>query len=108
MENWNNWLDIPFDLLTEPIPVHQAVRLAILQTYSIITSSINGLYHIVAGNISTCNLSGPVEIAEISSHMARKDPKFCSNFGIILSRHWFYESITYPSFGRRPPGILCL
>ena len=62
----------PFDLLTEPIPVHQAVRLAILQTYSIITSSINGLYHIVVGNISTCNLSGPVEIAEISSHMAKE------------------------------------
>ena len=45
----------PFELLTEPIPVLQAVRLSILQTYSIITSSINGLYHIVAGNISTCN-----------------------------------------------------
>ncbi|GIR43779.1 MAG: hypothetical protein CM15mP54_06330 [Paracoccaceae bacterium] len=62
----------PFELLTEPIPVPQAVRLSILQTYSIITSSINGLYHIVAGNISTCNLSGPVEIAEISSHMAKE------------------------------------
>jgi len=62
----------PFELLTEPIPVLQAVRLSILQTYSIITSSINGLYHIVVGNISTCNLSGPVEIAEISSHMAKE------------------------------------
>ena len=62
----------PFELLTQPIPVPQAVRLSILQTYSIITSSISGLYHIVAGNISTCNLSGPVEIAEISSHMAKE------------------------------------
>jgi regulator of sigma E protease len=62
----------PFELLTEPIPVFKAIQLSIFQTYSIIKSSINGLYHIVAGNISTCNLSGPVEIAEISSHMAKE------------------------------------
>ena len=62
----------PFELLTESIPVLQAIRLSFFQTYSIITSSINGLYHIIAGNISTCNLSGPIEIAEISSHMAKE------------------------------------
>ena len=62
----------PFELLTESIPVLQAIKLAFFQTYSIITSSINGLYHIIAGNISTCNLSGPIEIAEISSHMAKE------------------------------------
>ena len=62
----------PFELLTESIPVLQAIQLSFFQTYSIITSSINGLYHIIAGNISTCNLSGPIEIAEISSHMAKE------------------------------------
>ena len=62
----------PFELLTEPIPIFQAIQLSMFQTYSIIKSSINGLYHIIAGNISTCNLSGPVEIAEISSHMAKE------------------------------------
>ena len=62
----------PFELRTESIPILQAIRLSFFQTYSIITSSFNGLYHIVAGNISTCNLSGPVEIAEISSHMAKE------------------------------------
>ena len=62
----------PFELLTESIPVLQAIHLSFVQTYSIITSSINGLYHIIAGNISTCNLSGPIEIAEISSHMAKE------------------------------------
>ena len=62
----------PFELLTESIPVLQAIHLSFFQTYSIITSSINGLYHIIAGNISTCNLSGPIEIAEISSHMAKE------------------------------------
>ena len=62
----------PFELLTDSIPVLQAIKLSFFQTYSIITSSINGLYHIIAGNISTCNLSGPIEIAEISSHMAKE------------------------------------
>lgn len=62
----------PFELLTESIPVLEAIKLSFFQTYSIITSSINGLYHIIAGNISTCNLSGPIEIAEISSHMAKE------------------------------------
>ncbi len=62
----------PFELLTESIPVLQAFQLALYQTYSIITSSVNGLYHIISGNISTCNLSGPIEIAEISSHMAKE------------------------------------
>ena len=62
----------PFELRTESIPVLQAIKLSFFQTYSIITSSINGLYHIIAGNISTCNLSGPIEIAEISSHMAKE------------------------------------
>ena len=62
----------PFELLTESIPVLQAIKLSFFQTYSIITSSINGRYHIIAGNICTCNLSGPIEIAEISSHMAKE------------------------------------
>ncbi|MCG6882565.1 MAG: RIP metalloprotease RseP [Silicimonas sp.] len=36
----------------------------------IITSSLSGLYHMVAGKISTCNLSGPIGIAETSGHAA--------------------------------------
>lgn len=36
----------------------------------IITSSISGLYHMVAGKISTCNLSGPIGIAEVSGQAA--------------------------------------
>src|SRR5690606_37703642 len=36
----------------------------------VITSSLSGLWHIVTGAISTCNLSGPVGIAETSGAMA--------------------------------------
>ena len=34
--------------------------------------SISGLYHILFGNISTCNLSGPLGIAETSGQMAKQ------------------------------------
>ncbi|MEM7720434.1 MAG: RIP metalloprotease RseP [Pseudomonadota bacterium] len=36
----------------------------------IITSSLSGLYHMVVGKISTCNLSGPIGIAETSGQAA--------------------------------------
>ena len=34
--------------------------------------SVKGLYHILFGNISSCNLSGPVSIAETSGQMAKQ------------------------------------
>ncbi len=36
----------------------------------ILTSSLSGLWHIASGQISTCNLSGPVAIAQTSGSMA--------------------------------------
>lgn len=35
-----------------------------------ITTSLSGLWHIITGSISTCNLSGPVAIAQASGSMA--------------------------------------
>ncbi len=40
------------------------------QTWFIITSSISGLWHMITGAISSCNLSGPIGIAETSGAMA--------------------------------------
>jgi len=40
------------------------------QIVFIVRSSISGLYHMIAGQISTCNLSGPVGIAETSGQAA--------------------------------------
>ena len=34
--------------------------------------SLEGLYHVTIGSISTCNLSGPIGIAETSGDMARQ------------------------------------
>ncbi|THH38387.1 RIP metalloprotease RseP [Aliishimia ponticola] len=40
------------------------------RTGEIITGSLSGLWHMIAGNIGTCNLSGPVGIAQVSGQMA--------------------------------------
>lgn len=40
------------------------------QTYSIVRSSLSGLYHMVTGAISSCNLRGPLGIAETSGAAA--------------------------------------
>jgi len=40
------------------------------ETWSVITRSLSGLYHMVSGAISTCNLSGPIGIATTSGAMA--------------------------------------
>ncbi|MCM2562461.1 RIP metalloprotease RseP [Lutimaribacter sp. EGI FJ00015] len=39
-------------------------------TYEIMRGSISGLWHMVTGAISSCNMSGPIGIAEVSGQMA--------------------------------------
>ncbi|MEO0944642.1 MAG: RIP metalloprotease RseP [Pseudomonadota bacterium] len=48
----------------------EAAGYGVEQIRFIINSSISGLYHMVAGKISTCNLSGPIGIAEVSGQAA--------------------------------------
>ncbi|MGP3696370.1 RIP metalloprotease RseP [Rhodobacter sp. NSM] len=52
-----------------PGPI-EAVWLGIQQTYTIITTSLSGLWHMITGAISSCNLQGPLGIAEISGAAA--------------------------------------
>lgn len=54
---------------TTPSPF-EAANYGVEQITFIIKSSLSGLYHIVAGKISTCNLSGPIGIAETSGQAA--------------------------------------
>ncbi len=44
--------------------------MAFSQTWSVVTTSLSGLWHIVSGAISSCNLQGPLGIAEASGAMA--------------------------------------
>ncbi|MEO5613489.1 MAG: site-2 protease family protein, partial [Cypionkella sp.] len=50
----------------------ETVTLAVDQAYFTATSSLSGLWHIVTGQISTCNLSGPVGMAEVMGDAARQ------------------------------------
>lgn len=40
------------------------------RTYFIIKTSLSGLWHMAVGKISTCNISGPISIAQVSGQMA--------------------------------------
>ncbi len=47
-----------------------SVKSGVSQTSYIINASISGIYHVITGGISTCNLSGPVTIAKTSGFAA--------------------------------------
>lgn len=59
-----------FEHPTRSVPLTEAVPMAVTEIGNIITRSLSGLYHMVTGAISTCNLSGPVGIATTSAEMA--------------------------------------
>lgn len=59
-----------FELQTETPGIFTAVQLALGQLWGIILGSLSGLYHMITGAISSCNLSGPVGIAQASGAMA--------------------------------------
>ena len=68
---------IAFDPATEsPAPLAAAGQ-SVLQVGTIIEGSLSGLWHMITGAISTCNLSGPIGIAETSADMASQG---ASNF----------------------------
>jgi regulator of sigma E protease len=54
------------------IDLFPALRFGVMQTWQIMRGSVEGLYHVIVGSISTCNLSGPIGIAETSGDMARQ------------------------------------
>lgn len=59
-----------FEPQTSPPGVFESIGYGIEQTYFIIRSSISGLYHVIVGSISSCNLRGPVGIAQTSGEAA--------------------------------------
>ena len=59
-----------FEHPTRSVPLTELAPMAVGQIGTIISQSFSGLYHMVTGAISTCNLSGPVSIATTSGEMA--------------------------------------
>ncbi|SMX31063.1 RIP metalloprotease RseP [Octadecabacter ascidiaceicola] len=74
-----------FEPATGAVGIGEAMKLAIQQVWFIIKQSINGLKQMIIGNINTCNLSGPVGIAETSGSMASQGTLSFISFIAVLS-----------------------
>jgi regulator of sigma E protease len=61
-----------FDEQTVAIGPWEAVKLGAQGLWNTLTTSLSAMKHILFGQISTCNLSGPVGIAETSGSMAEQ------------------------------------
>ena len=61
-----------FDPVVSPLSLIDGLTVGLNGTWAIMSGSVSGLYHIVSGEISSCNLSGPIGIAETSGQMARQ------------------------------------
>jgi regulator of sigma E protease len=74
-----------FEPESEAIGVTEAAQNAARTTYSVMKASITGLVDVVTGAISSCNLSGPIGIAETSGQMARQGGDSLIWFIAVLS-----------------------
>lgn len=61
---------LAFEPETRTPALTEALGLGAAQTWEILRTSLSGLYHMIAGRISSCNLSGPIGIAETSGQAA--------------------------------------
>ncbi|MEO1563124.1 MAG: RIP metalloprotease RseP [Pseudomonadota bacterium] len=59
-----------YDLAVERPTVGEALNLGVIRTYGVITTSLDGLYHMIIGDIGADNLQGPVGIARASADTA--------------------------------------
>jgi len=74
-----------FEPATVALGPLEAIGEAFVQTGDIVTGSLSGLYHMVTGAISTCNMSGPIGIAEVSGAMASQGAQSFVWFIAVLS-----------------------
>ena len=61
-----------FEPERDPVGLWMAVKSGTQQLWWRITTSLSGLWHLMTGAISSCNLSGPVGIAQTSGSLAQQ------------------------------------
>lgn len=76
---------LAFEAATQTPGVGEAVMAGVRQTGRIIEGSLSGLGHMITGAISTCNLSGPIGIAQTSGAMASQGAESFIWFIAVLS-----------------------
>ena len=59
-----------FDERVDRLGLVESLQSGLRQLQFVLTSSLSGLWHMITGAISSCNLSGPVGIAQTSGSMA--------------------------------------
>lgn len=74
-----------FEPQTESPGIVSALGAAAAQVWMIVSSSLSGLWHMITGAISSCNLSGPVGIAQASGAMASQGATSFIWFVAVLS-----------------------
>lgn len=74
-----------FEPATSKVGIGESMSLAAQQVWFIIKQSLNGMWQMIVGNINTCNLSGPVGIAETSGSMASQGAMSFISFIAVLS-----------------------
>ncbi len=74
-----------FEAQTETPGVLAALADSLAQLWFVLSSSLSGIGHMLTGAISTCNLSGPVGIAETSGAMASQGTTSFIGFLAVLS-----------------------
>ena len=63
---------LAFEPATERLGLGAAVAGGFERTGQVIETSLSGLYHLIAGKISSCNMTGPIGIAQVSGAMVRQ------------------------------------
>ena len=63
----------------------EALAAGTYQVWAVVETSLSGLKHMITGAISTCNLSGPIGIAETSGAMASQGAESFIRFIAVLS-----------------------
>ncbi|SEL03183.1 regulator of sigma E protease [Roseovarius azorensis] len=76
---------LAFEPATQRLDPLSAVSAGVAQTGRIIQGSLSGLYHMVTGAISSCNMSGPIGIAQVSGAMASQGAESFIWFIAVLS-----------------------
>jgi regulator of sigma E protease len=74
-----------FEPATETPGIGAALSYGVTQTVFIVQSSLSGLWNMITGAISSCNLSGPIGIAQASGAMASQGTTSFIWFIAVLS-----------------------
>ncbi|MEX1233378.1 MAG: RIP metalloprotease RseP [Roseovarius sp.] len=74
-----------FEPGTERMGPVDALGAGVEQTYAVAANSLSGLYYMITGAISSCNMSGPIGIAQASGAMASQGASDFIWFIAVLS-----------------------